>query len=111
MKEVSNISDSTFIKSGNEVIRIKFEDISFIEGLKDYVTFHLPGAKHVSYHTLKALIEKLPDEFMRVHQSFIVNINKIEKIKDFHLYIGDRKIPVSKSYRHCLKDRINSNLL
>lgn len=106
-----NISDSTFIKSGTEIIQINFNDILYLEGMKDYVMFHLIDTKHIAYYTLKSLIEKLPDEFMRVHQSYIVNINKIEKIRDYHIYIKDKVIPISKSYRDCLKGRVSKHFL
>ncbi|MEQ8576782.1 LytTR family DNA-binding domain-containing protein [Fulvivirga sp.] len=108
---MTDITESTFIKSGTEIIRINFTDILYLEGMKDYVMFHLNDNKHIAYYTLKSLIEKLPDDFMRIHQSYIVNINKIEKNKDNHIYIKDKVIPISKSYRDCLKGRVSKHFL
>ena len=67
--------------------------------------------KYVYYKTLKDLIDKLPDEFMRVHNSNIVNLKNVEYIEDNHLIIGEHKITIAKSYKDCLLNSIDKLLL
>ena len=67
--------------------------------------------KYIYYKTLKELIDKLPDEFMRVHNSNIVNLKNVEHIKDNHLIINEHKITIAKSYKDCLLNCIDKLLL
>ena len=62
--------------------------------------------KYTCYKSLKSLIESLPNEFMRVHNSYIANLNYIDKITDDTIYSSSNKIPVSKSFKTCLEQRI-----
>ena len=74
-------------------------------------TFVKNNKKYVYYKTLKDLIDKLPDEFMRVHNSNIVNLKNVEYIEDNHLIIGEHKITIAKSYKDCLLNSIDKLLL
>lgn len=104
--------DYTFIKSDRKLIKLMFEDILFVKGLGNYVEIFLTnGKKHVYYKTLKELIDKLPDEFMRVHNSHIINLRNVDYIEDNHLIIGKHKITIAKSYKACLINSINQLLL
>ena len=109
MKDKTNY---TFIKSDRKLIKIKFEDILFIKGLGNYVEIFLINNKRLVYYkTLKDLIDKLPDEFMRVHNSNIINLRNVDSIEDNHLIIGEHKITIAKSYKECLLNSINKLLL
>lgn len=94
--------DYLFLKVEYQLVRVAFDDILYIEGLKDYVKVHL---KHdpkplLSLTSLKALEEKLPNrKFMRVHRSFIVALDKIEAITRNTIQIGAVTIPVSDQYK------------
>lgn len=102
----------TFIKADRKLIKLSFDDILFIKGLGNYVElFVRNNKKHVYYKTLKDLIEKLPDEFMRVHHSNIVNLKNVDYVEDNHLIIGEHKISIAKSYKDCLLQRIDGLLL
>ncbi len=102
----------TFIKSDRKLIKLKFDDILFVRGLGNYVEiFLMNNEKHVYYKTLRALIDKLPHEFMRVHNSYIINLKNVDYIEDNHLIIGEHKIVIAKSYKECLSKRINKLLL
>ena len=80
--------------------RINFNQILFIEALDDYVKIYLQQQKTlVIRQTLKSLLEKLPaDNFMRVHRSYIVALNKIDKTENKIIYINNKEIPVSNTY-------------
>lgn len=89
-----------FIKDGTKLVKINYDDILYVEGLKDYVTIVTPTQKVVSLQRLKVLEETLPtDKFMRVHHSYIVAIGAIDAIHKTELRIGPHLIPISESYR------------
>lgn len=89
------------VKSEYRLLRIELADILFIEGLKDYVKIYLASEKNpvMSLMSIKNLETELPPNFMRVHRSFIVNIEKIKVIERNTIILADRAIPVSESYR------------
>lgn len=91
-----------FLKVEYQLVRIAYEDILYMEGLKDYVKVHLKSDSKpiLSLTSLKALEEKLPSsKFMRVHRSFIVNLDKIGAITRNTIQIGSTTIPVSDQYK------------
>lgn len=91
-----------FLKVEYQLVRIAYDDILYTEGLKDYVKVHLKSDPKpiLSLTSLKALEEKLPaSKFMRVHRSFIVNLDKISAITRNTIQIGPTTIPVSDQYK------------
>ena len=91
-----------FLKVEYQLVRIAYDDILYTEGLKDYVKVHLKSDNKpiLSLTSLKALEEKLPtSKFMRVHRSFIVNLDKIGAITRNTIQIGNTTIPVSDQYK------------
>jgi DNA-binding LytR/AlgR family response regulator len=109
---MTNNNNFTFIKSDRRLIKLSFDDILFIKGLGNYVEiFVRSDKKYVYYKTLKDLIDKLPDEFMRVHNSYIINLKNLSHIEDNHLIVDAHKISIAKSYKECLLNRIDKLLL
>jgi two-component system response regulator LytT len=91
-----------FLKVEYQLVRIAYDDILYTEGLKDYVKVHLKSDPKpiLSLTSLKALEEKLPaSKFMRVHRSFIVNLDKISAVTRNTIQIGATSIPVSDQYK------------
>ncbi|MCE6992818.1 LytTR family DNA-binding domain-containing protein [Dyadobacter sp. CY323] len=91
-----------FLKVEYQLVRIAYDDILYMEGLKDYVKVHLKSDPKpiLSLTSLKALEEKLPAiKFMRVHRSFIVNLDKIGAVTRNTIQIGPTTIPVSDQYK------------
>jgi two-component system, LytTR family, response regulator len=107
----SSDTASVFIKSGKAIIKMSFHKIIFIEGLKDYVTFYTVDEKVVVYKRMKELEETLPANFIRIHNSYIINSNHIHKVEDNHVFAGMERIPVSEKYRECFLQKITSRLL
>lgn len=104
--------DFIFVKADKKLIKIKFDDIRFIEGLKDYVILHTPSGRIVTLQTMKSLEDKLPPEhFMRVHRSYIVNLGKIEMMEANTLIIDKKPVPIGKNYKDELLNIINKNRL
>lgn len=104
--------DSLFVKSEYKIIRIGFNELNYIEGLKDYVKFYLAGKERpiLSLMSLKILEEKLPRNFMRVHRSFIVNLDKIETIQRNEIIFGRVTIPVADKYKDQFQEFLKSKI-
>ena len=97
-----------FVKADYKLYKIDLKEILYIEGLKDYVKIYTGDKPVVTQISMKALEEKLPpQDFIRVHRSFIVAFNKIDFIQKHALNIGKNEIPVSEHYRDQLYNRIN----
>lgn len=103
-------SSGIFIKSGYRVEKIEMDDILYIENQKDYVKFHLNSQPEPvsSLMSMQSLEEKLPSkQFMRVHRSFIVNLDKIKTIERNCIVFGKEYIPVSESYKAKFMEFLN----
>jgi DNA-binding LytR/AlgR family response regulator len=95
-------ADYMFIKgeSKNKFLKVDFNDILYIEGLKNYVSIFTPQQRFVTYQTMRDLEAQLPQPpFYRVHKSYIVSLNKIRMIDGNMLYINDQSIPIGETYR------------
>jgi DNA-binding LytR/AlgR family response regulator len=100
--------DFLFIKAGDKLIRLKKDDILFMESMRDYVKFVTPGKTYVTYSTLKSMEEKLAGpSFIKVHRSYIININKIDDIRGNTIYVQGNAIPVGKGHKEELAARLN----
>ena len=111
---ISNDDNFLFIKSEYKIVRLNFNNMKYIEGMGDYVRFHLDDQKPVmSLMTVKKLMEYLPEErFMRVHRSFIVNLNKITIIeKNQIIFDTDVCIPVSDQYKDAFQTYLDNHFL
>ncbi len=103
--------DSLFVKSEYKILKISFDEINYIEGLKDYVKFYLEGKERpvMSLMSLKVLEEKLPSKkFMRVHRSFIVNLGKIQTIQRNEILFGRVTVPVADKYKDQFHEYVKS---
>lgn len=101
-----------FIKSEYKTIRIDLNDILYCEGLKDYTQIYLKGKSRplVTLQNLKSLFAKLPaKDFVRVHRSFIVSMDKIDTISKNEIAIGASEIPIGDAYRERLFEVIENN--
>ncbi|MDC0231305.1 LytTR family DNA-binding domain-containing protein [Aureispira] len=105
-------ADYIFVKADKKLIKLHFNDIFYIEGLKDYVILHTPQKRIVTLQTMKSLEIKLPpDIFMRIHRSYIVNLSKISIVEGNTVHINNKIIPIGKNYKDILLSLINKNRL
>ena len=111
MKEATEFTntddDYIFVKADKKLVRIKYSQVIFIEGLKDYVIIRLDDRRVVTLQTMKSLESKLPsNKFKRIHRSFIVNLKKIESVMGNSIEVrvkGESKdLPIGKNYRENL---------
>jgi DNA-binding LytR/AlgR family response regulator len=112
MYEKQNIhhtdQDTIFIKKGNLIVRVNKNDILWIEGLGDYVTLNTEKEKFIVHSTMHAIEQKFStNDFIRVHRSFIIRIDKINNIEDNCISYFDKFIPIGKTYRETVYKRLN----
>lgn len=100
-----------FVKSGREIIKLEYDDILYIEGLKDYVSLVTDTERVITYKLMRELEETLPTNFARVHLSYIINCNKIKKISDNQVIIQERSIPISEKYRDSFLQKVSDRML
>lgn len=104
--------EEIFIKKGSSLVRLKLDDILWVEALENYVILNTFNEKYTIHFTMKAIERKLPPtRFLRIHRSYIININKIAIIQDNSVEIetdhGLKGIPIGKSYKEQLMKDIN----
>ncbi|MPT30682.1 MAG: response regulator transcription factor [Chryseobacterium sp.] len=89
-----------FVKSSGQQYKINFDEILFVESIKDYVNIKTENQEHIVLDTLKSLENQLPENFARVHKSFILNLDKIEKIDVRNVFLNSGKeIPIGETYK------------
>ncbi len=92
--------DFFFVKADGGLTKIFFEEILFIEALKEYVKIVMKDRSVITYHTISGLEEKLPPgKFYRIHRSYIVNIKAISSIEAFTVTIDKHELPISRNER------------
>lgn len=107
-QSLRDIPDYIFVKSDGRLIKITIANILFIENVGDYVKVVTPKGNYITYNTMRAVDEKLSKYgFFKVHRSFIVNLSHVVDIEDNSLVIHDKVIPISRSNRQGLMDRLN----
>lgn len=105
--EVANKSQSLFVKDGNKLVRIELADVLFFKAESNYISISLKEKKILTLMTMKDLISKIPDYFIRVHRSYIVNINSIDAIERGNVVVAGHELPVSETYEKLLINKIN----
>jgi DNA-binding LytR/AlgR family response regulator len=94
------LSDFIFVKTEHKIQKVYLNDILFIEGLKDYISIFTSAERIITLQNMKKMEDALPvKNFIRVHKSYIVSINKIDSIERSRIFIGDKIIPVGDTYR------------
>jgi DNA-binding LytR/AlgR family response regulator len=108
--ENKDSKDTIFVKQNSRLVKVKTSDIFYVEALKDYVVINTANARYTIHSTMKDIERKLPaTDFIRVHRSFIVRIDKIIAIEQPNLILEDDKkqIPIGGSYKDALTNRLN----
>lgn len=105
-------TDHFFIKADNKLLKIRFNDITFVEALQNYVAIHTPAKKYITYLTLKMLEDQLPAGFfIKIHKSYIVAISKVDSIEGNEVKIGTHALPISRSIKEEVVEKILQNKL
>lgn len=97
-----------FIKVNGKLVRLKYDDILYMESMGDYVKFVTADKKYITLNTMKNLEQKFcGQQFCKVHRSYIVNLSAIDDIQENMLYIRGNEIPVSKANKSIVLQKIN----
>jgi len=100
-----------FIKSNQKLEKILFLDILYFEALSNYVIVHTKSKKHIVYMSFKAMESQLPpSHFIKIHKSFIVAVNAIQTIDNDELLLPGHALPISKSYRSSVMDKVEKKM-
>ena len=103
-----------FVKADKKLVKVKYDEILYIEGLKDYVIIRLEQGRVVTLQTMKSLEEKLPlSRFKRIHRSYIVSIDKIHAVDGTSVDVYEKgqikQLPIGKNYRDEILEIVNKN--
>lgn len=100
-----------FLKTGRTVIKIQFSEIVYIEAHKEYLCIHTTQQKHLVYKRMKEMAASLPDSFVRIHNSYIVNLQHVKKMSQQMVEIGGRELPVSAGYKDVFQQHIQQHMM
>lgn len=104
-----NTTQSTFVKDGTKLVQLYYDKIHFIKSESNYVLFNLGEKQIMSLLSLKDLLTKLPNNFVRIHRSYIVNVHKIDYIASEELSVGEKKIPIGMKYKEDLMKKVGES--
>lgn len=112
VKNQQNAPDYFFIKCNHKLERVMLTDVLYVEAMQNYCIIHTAAQKLICYITLTAMQEKLStDRFMKVHKSFIVAVDKVTGMQGNTIEIANATIPVSRTLRQQVQERITGNNL
>lgn len=98
-----------FLKEEGQVKRVDLRNILYVEAVGDYLSVVTAGGKHLSYMSMKKMVDLLPpDRFSRIHKSFIVSLSKVNTIDKGRVYIGDKSFPIGVTYRSVFMELIKN---
>ena len=105
--------DALFLKTEHRVVRIKMSDIKYVEGMSEYLKIYFDNQKPlIVLLSMKKLEERLPQHFMRIHRSYIINLRKIQEVnKNRVIMDADTYLPIGDLYREAFNNYINSKFL
>lgn len=105
---LSSAATELYVKTDGKYIRVPYEDVLYFENVGDYIKVITSSGMHIIYGALKTLAQKLSyPRFLKVHRSFIVNLDKIVDIEDNSLVIGKKVIPISRAHKPIIMSSIN----
>lgn len=112
--DINSLEEFLFVKTTQRIVRININDITYIEGMRDYVRIHMDNEESLmTLITMKTMINQLPSSsFMKVHRSFIVNLNKVNTIERNRIIFGKNTyVPISDAYKEDFRRFIEINFL
>ncbi|MFT7267888.1 MAG: two-component system response regulator LytT [Roseivirga sp.] len=103
-------NDSIFIKRRTLLEKVKYSDLIWIEADGNHITLHASGDRDFTVRkSLKEITDRLPkDRFLRVHKSFVVQVDAVTAIDTNHVHLGDKKIPIGRSYYNAFTATLNT---
>ena len=112
--EAVETGDDIFVKTDYRVVKVAIQDIRYVEGMSEYLKLHLESQPKpiVTLLAMKALEERLPQNFMRIHRSYIVNLDKIQEVNKNRVILdADTYLPIGDSYKEAFNRYIETKFL
>ena len=104
----SGENDFIYVKENKKAVKLHFNEILYIESLKDYVVIHTDSKKVISKIPISVLEEQLPaGKFLRIHRSFIVSITKIDAFTSYSIEIGKKELTIGRTYKNSVLKELN----
>jgi DNA-binding LytR/AlgR family response regulator len=105
--------DALFLKTDYKVVRVHVSDITYVEGMSEYLKIHLTNRKPlVVLLSMKKIEERLPNYFMRIHRSYIINLKCIQEVNKNRVILdADTNLPIGDLYREAFSEYLNSKFL
>lgn len=112
-KNTDSQTEYFFVKVNKELVKIQLKEILYVEGLKDYILIKTNQKEYIVYLTMSKVLENLPSSaFVQVHKSFIVQIEKVQKIIGNQVIVADKTIPIGRTYKpQALKQITKNNII
>ena len=104
-------TDFLFVKSGRQMHKISYDSILYIEALKEYLAIHTDTAKMLVYKRMKEIALQLPEQFIRIHNSYIVNMRHVNSVGTAEVIVKQTSLPVSNGYKNRLQENIQQRIL
>ncbi len=98
--------DKIFVKSGTETHQIKVIDINYLQKDGNYMYYFVADKKIMARQSIAQALEVLPEGFIQIQKSFIVNFSKIDALASYHVVIGDTEIPIGSQYKEALLSKL-----
>jgi DNA-binding LytR/AlgR family response regulator len=95
-----------FVQSNKKNIKVNYDDVLYVESIKDYIKIHTVNSKLIIKHGISAFEDKLDERFLRVHRSYIVNSQKVTAYTKQDIEIGDLEIPIGDLYKKSVLERL-----
>lgn len=100
-RKTGTVAGQIFIKANNKYVRVKLKEILYVEAMRDFVILYTDKAKLVTLMNLKEFSTMLPaDQFMRIHRSYVIPVDRVESIEGNIVRIMNNEIPIGESYRN-----------
>ena len=110
----SDNDDSIFVKTDYKVVKLAISDIRYVEAMSEYLKIHIIGQSKpiITLLSMKKMEERLPDYFMRIHRSYIINLKQIQEVnKNRVIMDADTYLPIGDNYRDAFNDYLNKKFL
>ena len=109
-KKLSN-TKFLFLKSGTRQVKIQYDDIIYLESDDNYLKFVLKDEKHLCRMNISEMEERLPSsKFLRIHKSYMINLDPLKTIENHRLFVGDIWLPVGRKYKNAVLVYLNEYL-
>jgi len=109
-REAKNSISSLIVRSNRETVSIPMREIYFIESLSDYVKINCEKGEILSHKRISRLPERLTDDFIRIHRSFLVNRNYVESYTSQYVMVRDKELPVGRKFKETALQKFGSEI-